>query len=107
MRDRVPRSEAARHDQGKIAGTRWVYVDKGDQVRCRLLAQESAGNDKREYLYAGTPPLSATRYVLSNTASRCRGASSFTSRKLMVLDIRTAFLHGVVTRTMYVELPDE
>ena len=30
--DRVPRSEAAQDGQGKIVGTRWVYVDKGDKV---------------------------------------------------------------------------
>ena len=100
--DRVQRSEAS-----KVIGTRWVYVDKGDQVRCRLVAQEFAGSDKREDLYAGTPPLSATRYLLSNTASRCRRVSSFPSRKLMVLDIKRAFLHGLVTRTIYVELLEE
>ena len=43
--DRVPRSEVAQNGQGKIVGTRWVYVDKGDKVRCRLVAQEFAGSD--------------------------------------------------------------
>ena len=71
------------------------------------MAQEFAGSEKREDLYAGTLPLSATRYLLSNTASRCRRTKSFPSRKLMVLDIKRAFLHGLVTRTIYVELPDE
>ena len=45
--DRVPRSEATQSGTDNIVGTRWVYVDKGDQVRCRLVAQEFAGNDKR------------------------------------------------------------
>ena len=36
--DRVPIHGAALGG-GKIIGTRWVYVDKGDQVRCRLVAQ--------------------------------------------------------------------
>ena len=105
--DRVPRSEAIRKGDGKIVGTRWVYVDKVDQVRCRLVAQEFAGSDKREDLYAGTPPLSATRYLLSNTATRSRGTRQCPSRKLMVLDIKRALLHGLVTRTIYVELPEE
>ena len=35
--DRVPRSEAVQGGH-KIVGTRWVYVHKGDQVRCRLVA---------------------------------------------------------------------
>jgi len=104
--DRVPRHEAAQGGH-KIVGTRWVYVDKGDQVRCRLVAQEFAGSEKREDLYAGTPPLSATRYLLSNTASRGRSYGVPPSRKLMVLDIKRAFLHGQVTRTIHVELPEE
>ena len=36
--DRVPRHEAVQSGH-IIIGTRWVYVDKGDQVRCRLVAQ--------------------------------------------------------------------
>ena len=68
--DRVIRKQAQQDPDGKIGGTRWVFVKKGDKVRCRLVAQEFAGNDKREDLYAGTPPLSATRYVLSDSVSR-------------------------------------
>ena len=59
----------------------------------------------REDLYAGTPPMAATRYLLSDTVSRGRGASKW-KRKLMVLDVKRAFLHGIATRTLYVELPD-
>ena len=36
--DRVPRHEPTSWGQ-KIIGTRWVYVDKRDQVWCRLVAQ--------------------------------------------------------------------
>ena len=68
--DRVTRVSAQSDPEGNIVGTRWVFVNKGDKVRCRLVAQEFVGSDKREDLYAGTPPLSATRYLLSNTASR-------------------------------------
>jgi hypothetical protein len=104
--DHVPRSEVVQAGH-KIVGTRWVYVDKGDQVRCRLVAQEFAGRDKREDLYAGTPPIAATRYLLSNTVSRYRKVGIPLSRKLMVLDIRRAFLHGIATRLIHVELPEE
>ena len=104
--DHVPRSEVVQAGH-KIVGTRWVYVDKGDQVRCRLVAQEFAGRDKREDLYAGTPPIAATRYLLSNTVSRYRKFGKPLSRKLMVLDIRRAFLHGIATRLIHVELPEE
>ena len=90
----------------KVIGTRWVYVKKPNQVRCRLVAQEFAGSEKREDLYAGTPPMAATRYLLSDTVSRGR-ARVRQKRKLMVLDVKRAFLHGIATRTIYVELPGE
>ena len=99
--ERVLRTEV----RDKVIGTRWVYVKKPNQVRCRLVAQEFAGSDKREDLYAGTPPMAATRYLLSDTVSRGRGASKW-KRKLMVLDVKRAFLHVIATRTLYVELPD-
>ena len=93
--DRIPRSEV----QDKVIGTRWVYTKKPNLVRCRLVAQEFAGSEKTEDLYAGTPPMAATRYLLSDTVSRGRGAQG-QRRKLVVLDIKRAFLHGVATRTL-------
>ena len=104
--DRVPRSEAVRSGH-KVVGTRWVYTNKSDSVRCRLVAQEFAGSDKREDLYAGTPPIAATRYLLSNTVARPRKARRPFSRKLMVLDIKQASLHGIATGLIFVELPEE
>ena len=100
--ERVLRTEV----RDKVIGTRWVYVKKPNQVRCRLVAQEIAGSDKREDLYAGTPPMAATRYLLSDTVSRGRGTSK-RKRELMVLDVKRAFLHGHATRTIYVELLEE
>ena len=79
------------------------FVKKGDKVRCRLVAQEFAGSDKREDLYAGTPPLSATRYLLSDSVSR--GRRNRYHRKLMVVDVKRAFLHGLCTPSIYIELP--
>ena len=100
--DRIPRAEV----WDKVIGTRWVYTKKPNLVRCRLVAQEFAGSDKREDLYAGTPPMAATRYLLSDSVSR-GSVAQIRRRKLMVLDIKRAFLHGIATRTLYVELPDE
>ena len=96
--DRVPRTEV----QDKIIGTRWVYVRKPNLVRCRLVAQEFAVIEKREDFYAGTPPMAATRYPLSDTVSRGRGTVG-RRRKLMVLDVKRASLHGVAARAIYVE----
>ena len=70
--DKVTREQAHQDPEGKVVGTRWVFVKKGDKVRCRLVAQEFAGNDEREDLYAGTPPLAATRYLLSDSVPRGR-----------------------------------
>ena len=75
--DKVTRGQARSDPEGKIVGTRWVFVNKGDKVRCRLVAQEFAGSDKREDLYAGTPPLFATRYLLSDSVSRGRKNKRF------------------------------
>ncbi len=101
--DKVTREQAQSDPDGKIVGTRWVFVKKGDKVRCRLVAQEFAGSDKREDLYAGTPPLSATRYLLSDSVSRGRKNKLV---KLMVVDVKRAFLHGYCTRSVYIELPE-
>ena len=65
---------AAQHvEGGKFVKTRWVECEKGNEVRCRLVAQEFATGDPRSDLFAGTPPLFAARLLTSLTASRrCR-----------------------------------
>jgi recombinational DNA repair protein (RecF pathway) len=68
-------------------GVRWVDVDKGYEVRSRLVAQEFArkcGDD----------------HILSEVASS-------PNRKLMILDIERAFLYGYIEDEIYNELPDE
>ena len=56
-------------------------------------------------MYAGTPPLAATRYLLSDSVSR--GRKNRYRRILMVVDVKRAFLHGLCTRSIYIELPGE
>jgi hypothetical protein len=53
--DRVTREQARNDPEGKIVGTRWVFVKKGDKVRCRLVAQEFAGSDNRERISTPAP----------------------------------------------------
>ena len=103
--DRFTRGQARQDPEGKIVGTRWVYVKKGGKVRCILVAQEFAGSDNGVYLYAGIPPLSATRYLLSDSVSR--GKRRMNTRELMVVDIKRASLHGLCTRSIYIDLPDD
>ena len=73
----VERSKAERDPFGKLVGVRWVKVNKGTSeapnVRYRLVAQKLAGAEVRDDLFAGTPPLAAMRYVLSEAASRGGG----------------------------------
>ena len=101
----IKKSDALRQG-GKRIGVRWVDVDKGTKIRSRLVAQEFAKGDvEREDLFAGTPPLGATKFLLSDLASN--GSSGTHGRRLMVLDIKRAFLYGAVEETIFVELPDE
>ena len=52
----VDRELARSNPQGKFIKTRWVKSQKGDDVRCRFVAQEFASGDPRGDLFAGTPP---------------------------------------------------
>ena len=102
----VPRSVAISDKLGKLVGVRWVDIDKGTEVRCRLVAQEFASKDgDREDLFAGTPPLMATRLLISDVASEGFGKAG--GKRLMVLDIKRAFLYGDIEDRVYIELPDE
>ena len=73
--NKVTRESAQNDPEGKVVGTRWVFVKKVDKVRCRLVAQEYAGERQAERPLRGDPPpLAATRYLLSDIVSRGRKA---------------------------------
>jgi len=91
--------------RGKVVGVRWVDVLKGEIVRSRLVAQEFAGNDDRDDLFAATPPLSASKYILSEVASRSDSGTN--SWRIMVLDVKRAFLYGYIEEEIFIELPPE
>jgi hypothetical protein len=101
----VLKSDVLRKSTGKIVGVRWVDVLKGAIVRSRLVAQEFAGQEDREDLFAATPPLSATKFVISEVASKSNGGTN--GWKLMVLDVKRAFLYGDITDEIYIHLPPE
>jgi hypothetical protein len=96
----VPRSFAKK---SKIIRTRWVRVNKGSRpapiVKCRLVAMEFA-TTVRDDLFAGTPPLFALRLLTSLTASK-------SDHKIMILDVKCAFLYGDIRREVFIELPPE
>ena len=60
--------------------------------------------DKRDDLFAGTPPLASLRHLLSSSMSR--GSLSW-DQKIAVIDVKRAFLHGIMDREVYVEIPPE
>jgi len=105
----VLRKTAERDPEGKFVGTRWVDVNKGTEqtpeVRSRLVGQEFAKGEVRDDLFAATPPLVASRLLLSNLASRGRGGPGV--HRAMLLDVKKAFLYGMLKRTVYIELPEE
>ena len=103
----VPRSHQKRTG-GKIIGTRWVDVNKGDSecpnCRSRLVGREfNVGKD--DTLYASTPPLEALRYVLSYAGTWGDGSSE--RRAVMINDVRRAYFYAKATRDLYIELPVE
>ena len=67
----VPRSEQLQ-TKGKIIGTRWLDVNKGDydnpKYRSRLVGKEFKTTPD-DALYASTPPLEALRLMMSRVAT--------------------------------------
>ena len=64
----VPEEECWNVTGQKPIGTKWVDVNKGDKVnpvyRSRLVAKEIK-TDKRNYLFAVTPPLEGKNLLFS------------------------------------------
>ena len=56
-------------------------------------------------MFAATPPLVASRYLVSRMASQQAGGLG--DLRLMALDFSKAFLYGDMQREVYIELPDE
>ena len=90
--------------KGKVVGTRWLDSLKGGKMKGRLVAQEFAKGSNGDDIFAATPPLMASRFVVSDTASR--GNEENTSRRIAIFDVKRAFLHGLMEE-IYIELPDE
>ena len=105
----VLRSVAEADPEGKFIEVRWVDVNNGTKevlkVRSRLVGQEFAHGERRDDLYAPTPPQAAARFLLSTCASRGkRGPGDY---RILLLDIKKAFLYGKMSRNVYIELPAE
>lgn len=106
--DVVPRSHQLTTG-GKIIGTRWVEVNKGDadvpDCRSRFVGREfNIGRD--DNLYAATPPLEALRWVLSFAGTWPRGSRRM-RRSVMINDVRRAYFYAKIQRDVYIEVPRE
>ena len=92
---------------GKIIKVKWVRLNKGTphdpQVRCRLVGQEFNDGEGKDELFAGTPPLYVVRALLSMVASQ----GGHSRMKVMIMDVKSAFLYGDVKREIFIELPPE
>ena len=97
--------EEMRNTEGaKMIGTTWVDVNKGTmaqpEYRSRLCGQEFAKGDPMDDLFAATPPLQGIKLMVSMCASE-------PGKRLMILDVKRAFLYGKVTRPIFTKLPRE
>ena len=86
---------------------KWVDINKGDDLHpkygSRIVAKEIK-IDNRPELFAATPPMEFTRYLISRCASRQRRAKP---SRLTIQDISKACFFAPATRDIFIELPPE
>ena len=94
----MDRKLAQQDQEGKFVKVKWVRTKKGAGVKCRLVAQELGYGERLDELFAGTPSLGAVRVALTHAVSDA-------GHKIMVMDVKCAFLYGEARRAVYIELP--
>ena len=52
------------------------------------------------------PPLAATRFLLAGLACSCKGGER-PQEKIMLVEVKKAFLHGSINRHVDIRLPEE
>ena len=92
---------------------RWLDINKGDEdspeYRSRLVAQEIK-RDKREDLFAATPPLEAKKMLFSMAVTEgygYLGEDKENGMRIDFVDVRRAYFHAPALRRVYVALPEE
>ena len=94
----------------KIITTKWLDVNKGDAVnmnyRARLVGREIK-RDKREDLFAATPPLESLRMIVSICAGNQHALHPADNFVMMTNDVRRAYFHAAATRPIFIKIPDE
>lgn len=91
---------------------RWLDINKGDEVsreyRSRLVGQEFK-RDKREDIFAATPPLEAKKALISMAVTEGVGFKTGKHKSGMCIDfidVSRAFFHADALRTVYIQLPE-
>ena len=88
----APREEARRNGW-KIIKSRWIGINKGDDVaslyRSRLVGKEFADKNV-DGLFAGTPPLEALRFLVHEAAT-VEGEEEEQGKVIMMNDVARAF----------------
>jgi hypothetical protein len=109
----VPVEECIKEAGKNPISVRWLDINKGDEdnleYRSRLVAQELK-RDKREDLFAATPPLEAKKLLFSKAVTEGFGYEAGKPEegmKIDFIDISRAFFQGDAIRKVYVQLPQE
>ena len=94
----------------KVITTRWLDTNKGDETvpnyRARLVGRELK-KDRRDDLFAATPPLESLRMILSICASNQREYQRERNFIVMSNDIKRAYFYAPATRPIFIKIPNE
>ncbi len=94
----------------KVLTTKWLDVNKGDDVaknyRARLVGREIK-RSKRDDLFAATPPLESLRMILSICASRQSSRKDADNFLVMTNDVKRAYFYAPASRPIYIQIPAE
>ena len=94
----------------KIISTKWIDTNKGDatapNIRARLVGREIK-RDKRDDLFAATPPLESLRMIVSICASNQHKNNPKERYVMMSNDVKRAYFYAPSTRPIYIVIPDE
>ena len=94
----------------KVISTKWLDVNKGDSTnrnyRARLVGREIK-RDKREDLFAATPPLESLRMILSICAGHQHERNPSDNNIIMTNDVKRAYFHAAATRPIFIQIPKE
>eukprot|EP00959_Pyramimonas_sp_CCMP1952_P457952 9475807-Pyramimonas_sp.AAC.1 len=100
----------------KVIGTRWVDVNKGDevdyQVRSRIVGKEIRHKGSVEQYFAAMPPLASLKMLLSIAVTTVLPRKEVVYAKkgqyvLQFLDVKKAHFWAMAERLLFVELPEE